>query len=258
MKKKNISTYHKFPILDGLELLHAKNHITDFPFHIHDTFNIALVIDQVFTVKLPDKIIHAPIGTLSITNPNEVHATPCEKKIGNSFSTFYISPEILKKINKDRPVFFEDKTIYNTSIFEELYHLSLNHNNLNIQLEDSLLRILSELVKKYAQSENFKAKEISLIKQFIENDALMKFSLDRISAKFGMDKYKFLRLFKKETGLTPNNYVISHRISHCKKLLLTEDDLLGIALETGFYDATHLCKHFKRLTGVTPMEYKKA
>jgi AraC-like DNA-binding protein len=258
MKKNNISSYHRMPILDGLELLNAKKHIIDFPFHTHNTFNIALVLDQIFTVKLNGKTIQAPVGSLSITNPDEVHSTPCEKKIGNSFYTFYISPEVLKKINKGKDVFFEDKTIYNDSIFKVLYFLSENYKNPNIDFEKILLKVLNSLVKNYAKTEIFKSTEQSLVKKFLEEDVFKKFSLESLSSKFGMDKYKFLRLFKNETGLTPNNFIISQRIEMSKKLLQTEDDLLGIAIEAGFYDTTHLCKHFKRFTGVTPLEYKNA
>ena len=49
-----------------------------------------------------------------------------------------------------------------------------------------------------------------------------------------LNKYKFLRLFKQETGLTPNNYIILKRVEKCKELLNTQDDLLDIAIETGF------------------------
>ena len=93
---------------------------------------------------------------------------------------------------------------------------------------------------------------------FLEENDLEKFSLENTASKFGLDKYKFLRLFKQETGLTPNNYIILKRIEKCKELLQTQDDLLDIAIQTGFYDATHLCKYFKKITGITPLAYRYA
>ena len=258
MSTKNASTYYKLPILDGVELLNARNHTINFPFHTHDTFNIALVLNQVFNVKLADKILQAPVGTLSITNPNEVHATPCENKFGNSFFTFYISPEVLKQLNNGREVFFEDKTIYDEQLFKTFYQLSQSHNKPDSNFENTLLSALKKLIKNYTQIDFFKARETTLFKRFIEEDNIDKFSLSKTAKQFGMDKYKFLRLFKQETGLTPNNFVLSKRIENSKKLLLGESDLLDIALETGFYDATHLCRHFKRFTGVTPLEYRNA
>ena len=82
--------------------------------------------------------------------------------------------------------------------------------------------------------------------------------MEKSAAMFGVDKYKFLRLFKAETGLTPNNYIILKRIEKCKELLKSQNDLLDIAIELGFYDATHLCKHFKKVIGISPFAYKNA
>lgn len=258
MNNKNLNTYHKLPFFDGLELLHAKNHTVNFPFHTHNTFNIALILDQTFYTKLNDKFLQAPIGTLSITNPNEVHATPCEEKIGNSFFTFYISPEVLNKLNKNQPVFFEDKIIYDPDLFNKLYYLSQNFASPVLNFERELLAVLKNLVFRYAITPAFKNKEINLFFRFLNDEPFEKFSLENTAKSFGLDKYKFLRLFKQETGLTPNSYVILKRIEKCKALLKTNDDLLSIAVDTGFYDIAHLCKDFKRFTGVTPLEYKNS
>jgi AraC-like DNA-binding protein len=254
----NISTYHKIPILDGLELLHAKKHTINFPFHTHNTFNIALILNQTFYTKLTDKFLQAPIGTLSITNPHEVHATPCDNKLGNSFSTFYISADVLKTLNKGNDVFFEDKIIYDEALFSSLYFLSKNFANPTLNLEKELLAVLEKLVARYASRMHFEYKKTALFQSFIEENLMEKFSLTDTSRRFGLDKYKFLRLFKHETGLTPNNYIILQRIEKCKELITKQHDLLDIAVETGFYDVAHLSRHFKRFTGVTPSEYKRA
>ena len=73
-----------------------------------------------------------------------------------------------------------------------------------------------------------------------------------------MDKYKFLRLFKQETGLTPNNYVILRRIEQAKTMISHKrGDLMDIAISSGFYDSAHFCREFKKYTGVTPSAYKQ-
>lgn len=254
---KNNNTFHRLPILDGLELFHAKNHTLDFPFHSHETFNISIILDQVYATKLADKYLQAPKGSIIITNPNEVHATICENKIGNSFFTFYIAPDILKSLNNNEDLFFEDKVIYDPFLFQELYYLSENYKSIQVDFENKLMLILKQLVRKYSK-ERRSEKDYKLFKGYIEENAFEKFSLDQTANKFGLDKFKFLRLFKEETGLTPNNYIILKRIEKCKTLLQSNDDLLEIAVKTGFYDATHLCKHFKRLTGITPLVYKNA
>ncbi|PWB27370.1 AraC family transcriptional regulator [Flavobacterium sp. HTF] len=252
---KNVNTYHKLPILDGLELLNAQNNTVSFPYHSHDTFNIALILKHTFDTKLIDKHLHAPAGTLSITNPFEVHATPCDWNTGNSFFTFYVAPDVMKMINKNKAVFFEEKIIYDENLFKEFYFLSQNFEN-KTYVEKKLLQLLETLVVNYGKSQNFKNKEINLFARFLDDQITEKFSLEVSARSFGMDKYKFLRLFKHETGLTPNNYVILKRIEKSKILLNDGFELLDVAIETGFYDAAHFSKKFREFTGVTPLQYK--
>ncbi|MBS1598833.1 MAG: helix-turn-helix transcriptional regulator [Bacteroidetes bacterium] len=258
MKNKSQNIYHKLPILDGLELLDAKDHALNFPSHTHDTFNITLVREQLFSTKLSDRLLHSPAGTITITNPGEVHATFCDNKIGSSFFTFYVSPDVLKKISHHIPIFFENKILNDQSLFQQLYKLSQDFNNRAFLDEKTLLHILDQLVKEYAAEHPDTDKKNMLFQKMLDEENPEKFSLETTARKFGLDKFKFLRLFKQYTGLTPNNYVILKRVEKSKTLLQTEDDLLGIAIETGFYDATHFCKHFKKITGVTPMAYRNA
>jgi len=259
MNDKNSNQYYRLPVLDGLEFLHAKNHKVSFPFHSHPTFNITLILDQTFSTKLSSsQLIQAPKGSIFITNPDEVHATICENKSGNSFYTFYIAPDVLKRLNHNKAVFFNDRTIYDAALFEALYFVAQNFDNRDFAFEQQLLPLLKRLVAHHSNEIPFLDKETQLLRKFIEEETFEKFSLEQTARKFGLDKYKFLRLFKYETGLTPNNFIILQRIEKSKKLLQSQNDLLDIALETGFYDATHFCRHFKKVTGISPSTFRNA
>jgi len=258
MKNSNKNTFHKLPILDGLELLDAKHHTLNFPFHTHNTFNITLVLEQTFSTKLYNRFLQAPVETIVVTNPEEVHSTICDDKIGSSFFTFYISPDVLTALNNKKSVFFENKIISDTILFQQLFALSQHFNTSDSDIEKELLKALRRLVTKYSANTFTSNKKNNHFQRFLEEEKFEKFSLENAANKFGLDKFTFLRLFKQETGLTPNNYIILKRIEKCKQLLQTQNDLLDIAIQTGFYDATHFCKHFKKITGVTPLAYRNA
>lgn len=258
MRIRTKNSYYKLPILDGLEILEAKQHTLNFPFHTHNTFNITLVIEQVFSTKLYSRFLQAPAGTIVVTNPEEVHATFCDDKIGSSFFTFYISPDVLTALNNKKPVFFENKIICDPLLFQQLFTLSQNFTAPGSNTEKNLLKALKKLVTKHAANTITSTKKSNLFQRFLEEETVEKFSLENAATRFGLDKFKFLRLFKQETGLTPNSYIILKRIEKCKLLLQTQNDLLDIAIKTGFYDATHFCMHFKKITGVTPLTYRNA
>lgn len=80
--------------------------------------------------------------------------------------------------------------------------------------------------------------------------------LDQVAGYLGLSRYYFCRLFKQSTGLSPYQYVIQCRVKRAKQLLKRGDLSLGdVALACGFTHQSHLHRHFKRLTGVTPKRF---
>ena len=257
MAQPTSNTYHRWPLLDGLELLRAQRHTTSFPWHTHNTFNIALILQETFSIQLPDALIKSPVGTLSITNPDEVHATPCQTAIGNTFLTFYVSPDVLSALNQGCSVFFPDRTICDNALFAEFYLLANRLPSDYPDWEARFLRTLRRLTRTYATEEATDAQTTRLFKSFIEEVDINTFSLDKAARQFGLNKYKFLRLFKQETGLTPHHFVLLKRIERSKELLAEGYDILEAAIRSGFYDAPHLYRHFRKFTGVTPQAYQQ-
>ncbi len=256
--RTSINEYHRLPILDGLELLNAKSCTFDFPFHSHDTFNISLILKNTFNTKLTDRFLKAPVGTICITNAKEVHATPCDNLIGNSFFTFYISPDVIKKLNNGQDVFFKDNIIYEQNIFNELYLLSLNFNKSDIRFEKRLKSTLTTLISKYSCNKENSYETKQLFQNFINDTSFDTFSLSKTASQFGISKYKFIRLFKQETGLTPNNFILLKKIEQSKKMLKKGHPIFDVAIDCGFYDNSHFYKNFKRFIGVNPLEFQNA
>lgn len=256
--KTDINEYYQIPILDGLELLNAKSCTFDFPFHAHDTFNISLILKNTFNTKLTDRHLKAPVGTICITNAKEVHATPCDNYIGNSFFTFYVSPDVIKKLNNGQDVFFKDNIIYDHNIFSELYFLSLNLNQRSIQFEKRLKSALTSLISKYSYNKENSNETKQLFQSFINNESIDAFSLSQTASQFGISKYKFIRLFKQETGLTPNNFILLKKIEQSKQMLKSGNPIFDVAIDCGFYDNSHFYKNFKRFIGVNPLEFQNA
>ena len=82
-------------------------------------------------------------------------------------------------------------------------------------------------------------------------------SLVEIARVINISPTYFASLFKRAMGITPHKYGIQQRVERAK-LLLSKTDLAiaDIALEVGFSNQSHLTRHFKRLTGVTPKQVR--
>jgi AraC family transcriptional regulator len=83
-------------------------------------------------------------------------------------------------------------------------------------------------------------------------------TLEQMAAVARLNPYYLARQFKRATGLPPHQYLIMRRIERAKKLLQTGGDvsLAEVAAHAGFSDQSQFCQHFKRLTGVTPGQFR--
>lgn len=81
--------------------------------------------------------------------------------------------------------------------------------------------------------------------------------LDKLAADAGLSMYHFLRIFKKESGYTPHQYIINTRMSHAKYLLTNTDmSVKEICFRTGFSSESVFCNAFKKHQNLTPSQYQ--
>jgi len=83
-------------------------------------------------------------------------------------------------------------------------------------------------------------------------------SIPQLAARTGLSESAFKQTFAKVFSMTPGHYLITIRLNAVRKLLETTDKLISeIALETGFFDQSHLTRIFKKERGMTPGEYRR-
>jgi AraC-like DNA-binding protein len=83
------------------------------------------------------------------------------------------------------------------------------------------------------------------------------FDLETLSRKFGVSRFRVLRLFKQRYGVPPHAYQLCVRIASAQQLLKTGHAAADVAAECGFVDQSHMTRHFKRLLGLTPARYAR-
>jgi AraC family transcriptional regulator len=83
-------------------------------------------------------------------------------------------------------------------------------------------------------------------------------TLGQLAAVARVSPYHFARQFKAATGLPPHEYVIARRVERAKQLLQGGGDfsLAEVAAHAGFSDQSQFTRHFKRLVGLTPGQFR--
>lgn len=98
-------------------------------------------------------------------------------------------------------------------------------------------------------------KEIIKVKELLINAPEYPFLIDDLSERTYISPYHLIRSFKAQIGLTPHQFQIQNRIRKAQYLLREKSTITEVALATGFCDQSHFNNCFKRLVGITPLQY---
>jgi AraC family transcriptional regulator len=75
-----------------------------------------------------------------------------------------------------------------------------------------------------------------------------------------LSPFHLARLFKQRLGVSPHRYLVQVRVDNARWLLSAGSgarSLAEIASAVGFADQSHLTRHFKRVTGMTPSQMRR-
>ncbi|WP_411342767.1 AraC family transcriptional regulator [Paenibacillus sp. WLX1005] len=99
---------------------------------------------------------------------------------------------------------------------------------------------------------------VSLARHYMDTHYHESVSLRRIAQYVHVSASNLSRLFRKQQGMSPQEYLIRKRLSAAEQFLRTTDaNLREIAYRCGFSDEFHLIKTFKSVRGITPGDYRK-
>jgi AraC-like DNA-binding protein len=93
------------------------------------------------------------------------------------------------------------------------------------------------------------------VRQYLDANFEHPFSIATLADSLGLSSSHLQHRFSQEMGEPPMAYLIRLRVEKAKQLLRRGLPIKQVAGETGFYDSSHLARHFKRLVGQTPAKY---
>ena len=119
-----------------------------------------------------------------------------------------------------------------------------------------ILTTYAKAVKDYTLLNH--SSNIKKIILYIRKNLTNKISLDDIASDLFITKEHLSRLFKKEMGITISEYIIKTKILEAKNLLKETDyNILDIAVLLNFANSSHFSNSFKKITGLSPSDYRK-
>ena len=93
---------------------------------------------------------------------------------------------------------------------------------------------------------------------YIKQHLAESLTIDKLSALACMSKATFFRVFKREFGLTPVEFIIRERLGEAKRLLRHPlASVAEVCLRAGFNNMSYFQALFKKHEGITPGAYKR-
>ncbi len=121
-----------------------------------------------------------------------------------------------------------------------------------------LMMLIARFYRDATPQHNTTDNRLTKVQRYIRQNLSRPLLLDELAEQASLCKDSLIRLFKRELGVTPVEYILNKRVEQAQILLLTQDiSIKEVGLKLGFYHQSYFSSQFKAVTGMTPMQYRR-
>ncbi len=122
-----------------------------------------------------------------------------------------------------------------------------------------LFVLMSRFLKYATPKAEVRDDRIQISLNYIRKNIGSHLDIDMLADKACMSKDHFIRVFKRETGETPNVYITKRKLEKAElSLVTTALPIKSIADSLGYDDYSYFNRIFKKNAGVTPLQYRES
>lgn len=253
--------YYGADACNMVEVKTCANDIHAYKDHLHQELSIGYIDKGATILNVSGEDYHMKAGDAVIIYPYVSHRCQPLDLTEWEFTMIYIENEFCRG-------FFEDlnekhsigiKRLGNNELSQikqlaDVLRSDASSFDKEVELINTLIQLFKTCDVAIKLESNRKMKEI---KTYIEDYFLQPLHLEDIEKHFNMNKFVLIRNFKDRFNTTPSAYQLQLKINYGKHLMKNSDNIIDIALKSGFYDQAHFTKEFKKAYGVTPLQYHR-
>lgn len=244
------------------------------PMQIHDFCEIIYIVEGSGEFKIGGKSYALQQGDVAIYNPGVLHEERSTSKKQEAFKVVYCGVDNLHIEGVPGGMLlppYVDPVIscgqyasrvesYLSEMLRECDSQALGYETLSSNLLMSLITLIYRIIDAEHQFQSLKGKNELTIrtKEFIDNNFTQSISLKEIADTLYISQHYLSRLFKKDLGDSPVNYLITRRIEEAKRLLAESSaPVHEVAASVGYSNDKYFSMLFKKVTGITPSAYRE-
>lgn len=156
----------------------------------------------------------------------------------------------------------DDATAVEIRTAREIYEQTPTVTPERLKALETLLQVLAVQLSEVAEHLFLEATESEPItvrkaREFIMKHLTEPMFLDDVARYAGVSAFHFCKVFKKYTGHTFTSFVNHARVEHAKKLLMKPRYCVTeVAFDAGFQSLSQFNRSFRRVTSMSPSEYR--
>jgi AraC-like DNA-binding protein len=252
------------PQVGGIvEVLHAHFPEHAYPVHTHDTWTLLIIDDGMVRYDL-DRHEHGALPPfVTLLPPHVPHDGRSVTAAGFRKRVLYLDPSCL---DPDLVGSAVDHPALPDAVLRDRIHLlheALRQPGDEFEAESRLALITERLRSQFGAADGVPSRArdrgIALrLRDLLDANLMAGVSLDDAALALGAHPTHLVRAFSREFGMPPHRYLTGRRLDDARRLLLGGESVADVAAAVGFYDQSHLTRHFKRLLGVAPAQYARS
>lgn len=256
----------------GVGLLRAAFGTLSFAPHVHSELVIAVTEAGAGRCVSRGVADVATARAIMVFNPGEPHSGGVAGEQGWRYRGLYLGQAVLEHISEttEQPAgaapYFRDSVVSDPELAALLVraHLALEERDVRLVRESLLLAGIARLFERHGQprlpppDSRCERAPVRRAVEYMQANLASDISIDDLAACAALSPFHFVRSFRKATGLPPHAYLTQLRLDRARRLLAAGEAPTAAALAVGFYDQSHLTRHFKRAYGITPGQYAAA
>jgi AraC-like DNA-binding protein len=250
------------PVAGVVEVFHA--HFTEhaYPMHVHDAWTLLIVDDGAVRYDLDRYQRGTPSDTVSLLPPQVPHNGSPASPHGFRKRVLYLDMTQLDKSFIGPAVDGPDLT--DPVLRRRVGQLHTVLANPGDEFEaESRLALIGERLREHLRprlafgSPGPDRGIAHRLRDLLDERLLEGITLEDAARRVHAHPTHLVRAFSGAFGIAPHQYVMSRRVDLARRLLLDGKPPGEVATAAGFYDQSHLTRHFKRIVGITPGRYAR-
>ena len=187
--------------------------------------------------------------------------------IDSEYRSFKLWPKAFARMTGESNLpHFPNLVVNDAPLFRALLdlHTNLEQDGSALEQESQFISTIALLLERqtdcqFGPDKGSKARKedskIRLVRDYLRDHYAENVSLSQLTSLTNLSPFYLLRVFRSRAGFPPHEYQTQVRIAHARRLIRSGTPLSQTAIETGFFDQSHLSRNFKRIVGVTPRQY---